>query len=116
MPEAGYPGVIAQSWFAFFVPAKTPRAAIDWLNRHANEAFSDPAIRDQFQRQGLVLPLGTPSSSASTWPRKPSAGARSSARQGSSFPTRTEKAKAMSETFTWLAACRCRTRARCSRR
>lgn len=60
MAEAGYPDVVAQSWFAFFVPAKTPRPAIDWLNRQANEAFSDPAIRDQFQRQGLVLPLGSP--------------------------------------------------------
>ncbi|AMN43879.1 ABC transporter substrate-binding protein [Rhodoplanes sp. Z2-YC6860] len=60
MAEAGYPSVIAQSWFAFFVPAKTPRPAIDWLNRQANEVFSDPAMRDQFLRQGLVLPLGSP--------------------------------------------------------
>ena len=60
MAEAGYPSVVAASWFALFVPAKTPRAAIDWLNRQANEVFSDPAVRDQFQRQGLVLPLGSP--------------------------------------------------------
>jgi len=60
MAEAGYPSVVAASWFAFFVPAKTPRSAIDWLNRQANEIFSEPAIRDQFERQGLTLPLGSP--------------------------------------------------------
>ena len=60
MAEAGYPSVVAASWFAFFVPAKTPRTAIDWLNRQANEVFSDPAIRERFQRQGLTLPLGSP--------------------------------------------------------
>ena len=60
MAEVGYPNVVAQSWFAFFVPAKTPRNAIDWLNRQANEVFADPAVREQFQQQGLNLPLGSP--------------------------------------------------------
>jgi tripartite-type tricarboxylate transporter receptor subunit TctC len=60
MAEAGYPNVVAASWFAFFVPAKTPRAAIEWLNRQADEAFSDPTVREQFQQQGLTLPLGSP--------------------------------------------------------
>jgi tripartite-type tricarboxylate transporter receptor subunit TctC len=60
MAEVGYPNVVAQSWFALFVPAKTPRNAIDWLNRQANEVFADPALREQFQQQGLNLTLGSP--------------------------------------------------------
>jgi tripartite-type tricarboxylate transporter receptor subunit TctC len=60
MREAGYPDVEAGAWFAFFAPAGTPAAAIDWLNRHANEIFSEPAVRERFVAQGMTLPLGPP--------------------------------------------------------
>ena len=60
MAELGYPGVISAAWFAFFVPTKTPAAVIAWLNRHANEIFSAPDVRDRFVAQGLTLPLGPP--------------------------------------------------------
>lgn len=62
MAEVGYPSVVATAWFAFFVPAQTPQAAIEWLNRQANKAFSDPSVRNQFEQQGLALPLGSPES------------------------------------------------------
>jgi tripartite-type tricarboxylate transporter receptor subunit TctC len=60
MAEAGVPNVVVSSWFALFVPAGTPKDAIAWLNQQANEAFSAPDVREQFARQGVTLPLGTP--------------------------------------------------------
>ena len=64
MSEEGYPNVLASAWFAFFVPAKTPLLAIDWLNRHANEIFSAPEVRERFAAQGISLPLGSPAALA----------------------------------------------------
>jgi len=58
--EAGFPDVEAGAWFAFFAPAGTPRSAIDWLNKHANEIFSERAVRERFTSQGMTLPRGTP--------------------------------------------------------
>ena len=60
MAEVGYPSVVASAWFAFFVPARTAQAAVEWLNHQANKVFSDPSIRNQFEQQGLALPLGSP--------------------------------------------------------
>ena len=60
MAEAGVPNVVVSSWFALFVPAGTPKDAIAWLNKQANDAFSAPEVREQFARQGVTLPLGTP--------------------------------------------------------
>jgi tripartite-type tricarboxylate transporter receptor subunit TctC len=60
MAEAGVANVVVSSWFALFVPAGTPKDAIAWLNQQANEAFSAPEVREQFARQGVTLPLGTP--------------------------------------------------------
>jgi tripartite-type tricarboxylate transporter receptor subunit TctC len=58
--EAGYPDVVAGAWFAFFVPAGTPPAAIAWLNRQANEIFQSPEVAERFRAQGMLLPLGPP--------------------------------------------------------
>ncbi|MFZ0524825.1 MAG: tripartite tricarboxylate transporter substrate binding protein [Xanthobacteraceae bacterium] len=60
MAEAGFPGVQADAWFAFFVPAKTPPEAIEWLNARANEIFSAPDARARFAALGVTLPLGSP--------------------------------------------------------
>jgi tripartite-type tricarboxylate transporter receptor subunit TctC len=60
MAEAGISGVQADAWFAFFVPAKTPASAIEWLNARANEIFSAPTARAQFAALGMSLPLGSP--------------------------------------------------------
>lgn len=60
MAEAGIPGVVVVSWFAFFVPARTPAAEIAWLNKQANDIFSAPEMRAHFDEQGVTLPLGSP--------------------------------------------------------
>ncbi len=60
MAEAGLPGIEGGAWFALFAPAATPRPIIDWWNREARRAFSEPDVRERFVSQGAVLPLGTP--------------------------------------------------------
>ena len=59
MAEAGVPNMVVSSWFALFVPAGTPKEAIAWLNKQVNEAFSTSAVREQFAKQGVSLPVGT---------------------------------------------------------
>jgi tripartite-type tricarboxylate transporter receptor subunit TctC len=60
MSEAGLPGVQGGVWFTLFAPAGTPRAVVTYLNTQAREIFSQPDVRERFESQGLVLPLGTP--------------------------------------------------------
>ncbi len=60
MAQAGLPGIEGGAWFALFAPAATPRPVIDWWNREARRALSDPDTRERFVSQGAVLPLGTP--------------------------------------------------------
>ncbi|MFN0303731.1 MAG: tripartite tricarboxylate transporter substrate binding protein [Burkholderiales bacterium] len=60
MAELGLPGVEGGAWFAVFAPAGTPRPVIDWLNREARIAFSEPEVRSRFVTQGAALPLGSP--------------------------------------------------------
>lgn len=62
--EAGFPQLEGGPWFGFFVPAKTPRAIVDWLHAEARKAFSAPEIRERFALQGLTLMLGTPEETA----------------------------------------------------
>jgi tripartite-type tricarboxylate transporter receptor subunit TctC len=54
------PEMEAGAWFAFFAPAGTPRAAIDWLNREANAIFAAPDVSGRFTGAGMTLPLGSP--------------------------------------------------------
>jgi tripartite-type tricarboxylate transporter receptor subunit TctC len=58
--EAGFPQLESGPWFGFFVPAKTPRAVVDWLHAEAKKAFEAADVKAQFENQGLTAPLGTP--------------------------------------------------------
>ena len=58
--EAGVPDFEVDSWYAMFVPAKTPRSIIDKLNSALNTALRDPAIRDKLLAQGSEAVGGTP--------------------------------------------------------
>ncbi len=62
--EVGYPQLEGGPWFGFFVPAKTPRPIIDWLNAQAKQAFSAPENRERFAQQGLTTLLDTPEETA----------------------------------------------------
>ncbi|SOD26287.1 Tripartite-type tricarboxylate transporter, receptor component TctC [Variovorax sp. YR752] len=60
MQEAGVPDFDVDSWYAVFVPAKTPQPAIDKLNRVINTVVKEPDIRDKLLAQGSEGVGGTP--------------------------------------------------------
>jgi tripartite-type tricarboxylate transporter receptor subunit TctC len=60
MQEAGVPDFNVDSWYAMFVPAKTPQPVIDRLNRALNTLIHEPAIREKLLQQGAEGVGGTP--------------------------------------------------------
>jgi tripartite-type tricarboxylate transporter receptor subunit TctC len=58
--EGGVPDFEVDSWYAMFVPAKTPKAVIDKLNRALNTTLQDPEIREKLLAQGSEAVGGTP--------------------------------------------------------
>ena len=60
LQEAGVPDFEVDSWYAMFVPAKTPKAVIDKLNRALNTTLQDPEIREKLLQQGSEAVGGTP--------------------------------------------------------
>jgi len=58
--EAGVADFEVDSWYAMFVPAKTPKAVIDRLNRALNTVVHEPAIRERLLAQGSEGVGGTP--------------------------------------------------------
>ena len=58
--EAGIADFEVDSWYAMFVPAKTPRPVIERLNKALNEALADPDIKDKLLAQGAEAVGGTP--------------------------------------------------------
>jgi tripartite-type tricarboxylate transporter receptor subunit TctC len=60
LQEAGVADFEVDSWYAMFVPAKTPKAAVDKLNRALNEVLKDVDIREKLLAQGSEAVGGTP--------------------------------------------------------
>jgi tripartite-type tricarboxylate transporter receptor subunit TctC len=46
--EAGIKGLVIDQWLGMFVPARTPKAIADRLNREVDKALADPAVRTNF--------------------------------------------------------------------
>ena len=51
--ESGLPGFETSVWFGLLAPTGTPRDIIERLNREANRAIADPAVKTQFAAQGI---------------------------------------------------------------
>jgi tripartite-type tricarboxylate transporter receptor subunit TctC len=60
MQEAGVADFEVDSWYAMLVPAKTPRAIVEKLNKALNTVLSEPATRNQLLEQGADAVGGTP--------------------------------------------------------
>lgn len=60
MQESGISDFEVDSWYAMFVPAKTPKAIIEKLNRALNSALGDPGVREKLIAQGAEAVGGTP--------------------------------------------------------
>lgn len=51
--ESGFPGYEYSTWYGFLVPAGTPRAIINKLNRDANAVLKSEATRQRYISQGV---------------------------------------------------------------
>lgn len=58
--ETGLKGYEVNNWNGFFVPAGTPRALINRLNRELTAALTAPDVRDFLFKQGIETAPGTP--------------------------------------------------------
>ncbi|MEO8281461.1 MAG: tripartite tricarboxylate transporter substrate binding protein [Ideonella sp.] len=60
--EQGIADFEVDSWYAMFVPAKTPKAVIERLNKALNVVVADPDVREKLLGQGSEAVGGTPES------------------------------------------------------
>ncbi|MEO8135814.1 MAG: tripartite tricarboxylate transporter substrate binding protein [Betaproteobacteria bacterium] len=51
--EAGYPDVIASTWFGLLVPAQTPREVAQMLNAEAMKIVRSPEVVEKFRGMGV---------------------------------------------------------------
>lgn len=58
--EAGLPGVEANVWNGYFVPAGTPQSVVQVLNRELVRALNAPDVREQAAAAGAVVVGGRP--------------------------------------------------------
>jgi tripartite-type tricarboxylate transporter receptor subunit TctC len=58
--EAGVPGYDTSSWFAFFVPAKTPPDIIQKMHADTVAALADPGVQAKLDALGVVAVGSTP--------------------------------------------------------
>jgi tripartite-type tricarboxylate transporter receptor subunit TctC len=58
--ESGLAGFETSVWFGLLAPAGTPKDIIERLNREANRALAEPAVKAQFTAQGIDAMGGTP--------------------------------------------------------
>ena len=60
MSESGFKGFEVDSWYAMFVPAKTPQAIIERLNKAALKVLAQPEVKEKLLSQGAEAVGDTP--------------------------------------------------------
>ncbi|GAP37967.1 tripartite tricarboxylate transporter substrate binding protein [Piscinibacter sakaiensis] len=58
--EGGVADFEVDSWYAMFVPAKTPKPVIERLNKALNTVVADPEVKEKLLQQGSEAVGGTP--------------------------------------------------------
>jgi tripartite-type tricarboxylate transporter receptor subunit TctC len=58
--EVGMPDLLIENWYGMIAPAGTPDKIVAMLNRVANEAMNDPAVKAKLAEQGLTVAGNTP--------------------------------------------------------
>ena len=64
MAEAGYPEVIGEGWFAFIVPAGTPKEITTLLHREIVKIIALPDIMEKMATLGFEAVGNTPDEAA----------------------------------------------------
>jgi tripartite-type tricarboxylate transporter receptor subunit TctC len=54
------PDLLIENWYGMIAPAGTPEKIIVEINRVANQAMNDPAIKQKLADQGLTVAGGIP--------------------------------------------------------
>jgi tripartite-type tricarboxylate transporter receptor subunit TctC len=60
MAELGFKDYEVDSWYAMFVPAGTPQAIVDVLNKATIKVLADPAVKEKLIAQGAEAVGSTP--------------------------------------------------------
>ena len=60
MIESGFKDFEVDSWYAMFIPANTPKAAVDRLNAAANKVLTTPEVKEKLLNQGAEAVGGSP--------------------------------------------------------
>ncbi|MDP3699672.1 MAG: tripartite tricarboxylate transporter substrate binding protein [Hylemonella sp.] len=68
--EQGYPGFDTLNWYAYVVPAKTPKAVVDRLNQVLVKILNDPAVAKELELKGLSPSPSTPAELATYMKRE----------------------------------------------
>lgn len=58
--ESGVPGFDVSSWYAFFLPVKTPREIVRKASADTAAAVNDPATKEKLEKLGVVAVGSTP--------------------------------------------------------
>jgi tripartite-type tricarboxylate transporter receptor subunit TctC len=58
--ESGVPGFDVTGWFAFFVPARTPRVIVEKIHIDSVTALSHPTVKSKLENIGMVAVGSTP--------------------------------------------------------
>jgi tripartite-type tricarboxylate transporter receptor subunit TctC len=58
--EAGVPGFDVTSWYAFFVPVKTPAEIVTKLHADTVAVLAEPAIKERLAQTGVLVTGSTP--------------------------------------------------------
>jgi tripartite-type tricarboxylate transporter receptor subunit TctC len=60
LKEQGLADLEVETWYAAFVPAGTPAAAVQKLNTGINEALKDRSVKMSLEKQGMIPAGGDP--------------------------------------------------------
>lgn len=58
--ESGVPGFDVTSWYALYMPAKTPAPIVQKVSRDVAEILSEPAVRSKYEQLGILSGGSTP--------------------------------------------------------
>lgn len=58
--EQGWPSLVMQEWFAFFMPGATPAANVEAASQQIQLAAADRAVKSTFSDAGMVATASTP--------------------------------------------------------
>lgn len=60
MKELGYPKFVVENWYGIFVPAKTPNALVNILNKEINKVLASSEVAEALSKMGSLNSEQTP--------------------------------------------------------